>query len=59
MRRERNDAAGWTAAHGRIMLTLPEGLAEFERELIGARIAEGRKRAGERGVSMGRKPKLT
>lgn len=41
------------------MLTILGGLAEFERELIKARTAEGRERAKGRGVRMGRKPKLT
>ena len=41
------------------MLTVLGGLAEFERELIRARTGEGRKRAMERGVKFGRKPKLT
>jgi DNA invertase Pin-like site-specific DNA recombinase len=41
------------------MLTVLGGLAEFERELIKARTAEGRKRAQARGVRFGRKPKLT
>ena len=35
------------------------GLAEFERELIRARTGEGRKRAKERGVKVGRPAKLT
>jgi len=34
-------------------------IAEFERELIRTRTGEGRERAKERGVIMGRKPKLT
>ena len=46
-------------AHGRLMLTVLGGLAEFERELIRARTGEGRKLAKARGVKMGRKPKLT
>jgi DNA invertase Pin-like site-specific DNA recombinase len=53
---------GWadtTTAHGRLMLTVLGGLAEFERELIRARTGEGRARAIERGVKMGRKPKMT
>jgi DNA invertase Pin-like site-specific DNA recombinase len=33
-------------------------IAEFERELIRARTSEGRARAKERGVHMGRAPKL-
>src|SRR5215467_5877696 len=42
--------ADTTSAHGRLMLTVLGGLAEFERELIRARTREGRKRAKERGV---------
>ena len=41
------------------MLIVLGGLAEFERELIRARTAEGRARAKARGVKLGRKPKLT
>jgi DNA invertase Pin-like site-specific DNA recombinase len=41
------------------MLTVVGGLAECERELIRARIGEGRSRARARGVHMGRKPNLT
>jgi DNA invertase Pin-like site-specific DNA recombinase len=41
------------------MLTMLGGLAEFERELIRARTAEGRERAKARGMRLGRKPKLT
>ena len=48
-----------SSAHGRLMLTVLGGLAEFERELILARTGEGRRRARERGVRFGRKPKLT
>ena len=51
--------AGTTTAHGRLMLAVLGGLAEFERELIYARTGEGRERAKARGVKMGRKPKLT
>ena len=40
------------------MLTVLGGLAEFERDLIRARTAEGRQRAKARGVKLGRKPKL-
>jgi DNA invertase Pin-like site-specific DNA recombinase len=50
--------ADTTAAHGRLMLTVLGGLAEFERELIRARTGEGRERAKARGVILGRKPKL-
>jgi DNA invertase Pin-like site-specific DNA recombinase len=51
--------ADTTTPHGRLMLTVLGGLAEFERELIRARTGEGRKLAKARGVKMGRKPKLT
>lgn len=51
--------ADTTTPHGRLMLTVLGGLAEFERELIRARTGEGRKRAKARGVKLGRKPKLT
>jgi DNA invertase Pin-like site-specific DNA recombinase len=50
--------ADTTSPHGRLMLTVLGGLAEFERELIRARTGEGRKRAKERGVRFGRPPKL-
>ena len=45
--------------HGRLMLTVLGGLAEFERHLILSRTNEGRVRAKARGVRFGRKPKLT
>src|SRR5262247_1288795 len=48
-----------TTAHGRLLLTLLAGIAEFERELIRARTGDGRKRAKARGVRFGRPPKLT
>lgn len=48
-----------TTSHGRLMLTVLGGLAEFERDLIRARTAEGRERAKARGVKLGRRPKLT
>jgi DNA invertase Pin-like site-specific DNA recombinase len=51
--------ADTTTPHGRLILTVLGGLAEFERELIRARTGEGRDRARARGVKMGRKPKLT
>lgn len=50
--------ADTTTAHGRLMLTVLGGLAEFERELIKARTAEGRARAVANGVRLGRRPKL-
>jgi DNA invertase Pin-like site-specific DNA recombinase len=51
--------ADTTTPHGRLMLTVLGGLAEFERELIRARTGEGRKRAMARGIRFGRPPKLT
>jgi DNA invertase Pin-like site-specific DNA recombinase len=51
--------ADTTTAHGRLMLTVLAGLAEFERELIRARTSEGRERAKARGVKLGRPFKLT
>ncbi len=51
--------ADTTTPHGRLMLTVLGGLAEFERELIRARTGEGRVRAVARGVKLGQKPELT
>jgi len=48
--------ADTTTSHGRLMLTVLGGLAEFERELIRARTGEGRERAKARGVHTGRPP---
>jgi DNA invertase Pin-like site-specific DNA recombinase len=48
-----------TSAHGKLMVTVLGGLAEFERHLILARTDEGRRRAQQRGVKFGRKLKLT
>jgi DNA invertase Pin-like site-specific DNA recombinase len=51
--------ADTTTPHGRLMLTVLGGLAEFERELIRARTGEGRTRAKARGVKFGRPSKLS
>src|SRR5271165_4446915 len=51
--------ADTTTSHGRLMLTVLGGLAEFEKDLIRTRTGEGRARAMARGVKMGRPPKLT
>jgi hypothetical protein len=51
--------ADTTTPHGRLMLTVLGGLAEFERELIIARTGEGRTRAKARGVKFGRPAVLT
>jgi DNA invertase Pin-like site-specific DNA recombinase len=55
-------ADGWadtTTPHGRLMLTVLGGLAEFERHLILTRTSEGRTRAQANGVRFGRRPTLT
>jgi DNA invertase Pin-like site-specific DNA recombinase len=51
--------ADTTTPHGRLMLTVLGGLAEFERELIRARTGEGRERAKAEGVRFGRPLKLS
>lgn len=51
--------ADTTTPHGRLMVTVLGGLAEFERELIRARTGEGRARAKAAGKSLGRPFKLT
>jgi hypothetical protein len=51
--------ADTTTSHGRLMLAVLGGVAEFERDLIRARTGEGRARAVANGVKLGRKPKLT
>lgn len=47
--------ADTTTAHGRLLVAVLGGLAEFERDLIKQRTAEGRAHAKARGVHMGRK----
>ena len=51
--------ADTTTPHGKLMITVLGGLAEFERHLILSRTNEGRQRAMAKGVKFGRKPKLT
>jgi DNA invertase Pin-like site-specific DNA recombinase len=51
--------ADTTTPHGRLMLTVLGGLAEFEKELIRARTGDGRARAKTRGVKFGRPSALT
>ena len=51
--------ADTTSPHGRLMVTILAGLAEFERELILARTSDGRARAKARGVRFGRPAALT
>jgi DNA invertase Pin-like site-specific DNA recombinase len=48
-----------TSPHGRLMLTVLGGLAEFERSLIIARTSEGRERAKANGVRFGRPKKMS
>ena len=58
----RSIADSWadtTNMHGRLMLVVLGGLADFERDLIAARTGEGRKRAVARGIRMGRPFRLT
>jgi DNA invertase Pin-like site-specific DNA recombinase len=43
-----------TTAHGKLMLTIMGGIAEFERELIRVRCEEGIAKARERGKKFGR-----
>ena len=50
--------ADTTTPHGRLIVTVLGGLAEFERSLILARTGEGRARAKKRGVRFGRPLKL-
>lgn len=51
--------ADTTTAHGRLVVTIMSGLAEFDREMILERTAEGREHAKAAGVRMGRKHTLT
>jgi DNA invertase Pin-like site-specific DNA recombinase len=57
--RSLSDTWADTTSHGRLMLTVLGGLAEFERDLIRTRTGEGRARAVARGQKMGRPSKLT
>ena len=55
----RDTWADTTNAHGRLIITVLAGLAEFERELIRSRCGEGMARAKDRGVRFGRPRKMT
>ena len=48
-----------TSPHGKLITAVLGALAEFERTMILSRTSEGRRRAMDRGVQFGRKPKLT
>ena len=51
--------ADTTTPHGKMIVTVLAGVAEFERSLIRQRTSEGRKRAHAMGVKFGRRPALT
>ena len=51
--------ADTSTPHGKLMLTVLGGLAEFERSLIMSRTQAGIQRAKERGVTFGRPTKLS
>lgn len=51
--------ADTTTPAGRLMLTVLAGFAEFDREMILERTAEGRQAAKANGVKFGRPPRLT
>ncbi|MGY2987742.1 recombinase family protein [Bradyrhizobium sp. USDA 4508] len=51
--------ADTTTPHGRLMMTVLAGIAEFERSLILQRTSDGRARAKAEGKHLGRSPKLT
>lgn len=51
--------ADTTTPHGRMIVTVLAGVAEFERSLIRQRTGEGRRRALSQGVRFGRPPALT
>jgi DNA invertase Pin-like site-specific DNA recombinase len=51
--------ADTTTPHGRMIVTVLAGVAEFERSLIRQRTGEGRRRAQSQGVRFGRPPALT
>lgn len=51
--------ADTTTPHGKLLVTILAGFAEFERSLIIARTDEGRKRAMASGVKFGRKHLLS
>jgi DNA invertase Pin-like site-specific DNA recombinase len=48
-----------SSAHGRLLVVVLAGMAEFERELVLERTREGRDAAQARGVKFGRRPTLT
>ncbi|GAN87276.1 recombinase family protein [Komagataeibacter intermedius] len=59
LRSIREPWADTTSPEGRIVMTVFAGIADFERALIRERTAAGRMQARQRGIHMGRPPKLT
>ncbi|WP_298606962.1 recombinase family protein [uncultured Thiothrix sp.] len=55
------DQAGLDTSHatGKLLLNILGSIAEFERDLINTRTAEGREAAKQKGVKFGRRPSLT
>ncbi len=51
--------ADTSTAHGKMIMTVFAGVAEFERDLIRQRTLDGRKAALARGVRFGRPPRLS
>jgi DNA invertase Pin-like site-specific DNA recombinase len=54
----RETAVDTTSPQGRLVVNILASISEFERELIAARMGEGRKRAVAKGVKFGPKFKL-
>jgi DNA invertase Pin-like site-specific DNA recombinase len=55
----RETSVDTTSPQGRLVVNILASISEFERELIHARMTEGRKRAVAKGVKFGPKFKLT
>src|SRR5215831_3840299 len=55
----RETAVDTTSPQGRLVVSILASISEFERELIKARMSEGRKRARANGVKFGPKHKLS
>jgi DNA invertase Pin-like site-specific DNA recombinase len=55
----RETSVDTTSPQGRLVVSILASISEFERELIAARMSEGRKRAKANGVKFGPKHKLS